>query len=376
MATRVEIIGVRLDLTMDYGRRVLLGIQRCAQARNWRLLFELCEAPTTPAARWLECGVGGMIVQVQNEADLALSKAGFPLVNVSGVRDDALPTVTTNDRAVGRLAAEHLMAIPLTHFAYFNGVPEYNFGQARGEGFRDALREAGFGCEWITTRSYAEALRWLQGLPKPVGLMAPSDQIAGQLLRACSAANYEVRQRVALVGVDNDSRICEYCQPTITSVDQGAEQVGYEAALLLESLMAGAAPPSAPILRAPLGVIVRESSHLNALDPQLAHALMLIRERAAKLNGVEDLLQHVPLSRRTLERLFRIALGRSPLDEINRVRVEHAQRLLIETDLPVREIARQSGMHDTSRLSTALRKSTGLTPLAFRKRSRGDRERS
>jgi LacI family transcriptional regulator len=82
---------------------------------------------------------------------------------------------------------------------------------------------------------------------------------------------------------------------------------------------------------------------------------------------VKDLLAEVPLSRRVLEDRFRKLLGRTPHDEIARVRFERVRQLLRETRLPLAEIARRSGFRNAEYLATAFRRQLGISPNAYRK---------
>ena len=56
-----------------------------------------------------------------------------------------LPRVTTDDVAVGRLAAAHLLSLGLPHFAFFGTKPHY-YSILRERGFRQAIESAGLAC--------------------------------------------------------------------------------------------------------------------------------------------------------------------------------------------------------------------------------------
>ncbi len=106
-------------------------------------------------------------------------------------------------------------------------------------------------------------------------------------------------------------------------------------------------------------------------DPYLRTAVAFIRDNACAGIGVSEVLEQVPVGRRTLEGLFRRELHRSPLQEIQRVRLAVARRLLGSTDLTVETIAAESGFGSVSRLSTAFREAFGVTPSVFRRAERG-----
>lgn len=94
--------------------------------------------------------------------------------------------------------------------------------------------------------------------------------------------------------------------PALTSVKLNAERIGYEAAALLDRLMAGEAAPNRPVLIEPLGVITRRSSDLVATDdPEIARAVQFIRQAACDGISVGDIVQEVAISRSALERRMR-----------------------------------------------------------------------
>ncbi|MCG8402849.1 MAG: helix-turn-helix transcriptional regulator, partial [Firmicutes bacterium] len=83
-------------------------------------------------------------------------------------------------------------------------------------------------------------------------------------------------------------------------------------------------------------------------------------------DSINDIALEAALSRRQLERKFRDWLGRTPAEEIRRLRLARVRELLAETDLSVAEIAKASGFSSLEYMSTAFKSATGLTPLRYR----------
>ena len=73
------------------------------------------------------------------------------------------------------------------------------------------------------------------------------------------------------------------------------------------------------------------------------------------------------VSRRTLERRFEATLGDSVASSIRRAHVERATQLLIDTDLPLDEVADASGFKFARQLRIAFLKSVGSSPNQFRR---------
>src|SRR5262249_15168697 len=150
---------------------------------------------------------------------------------------------------------------------------------------------------------------WLAALSKPVGLMACNDDRGQQVLEACRLSGLQVPDEVAVIGVDNDEFLCNLSSPPLSSINIGAERTGYEAAALLDRLIAGGRPPTDPLLLPPLGVVVRGSTDVVASqDRDLAELIRFVRENACDGLRVEDALRRTSLSQSTMQRRFKALL--------------------------------------------------------------------
>ncbi len=159
--------------------------------------------------------------------------------------------------------------------------------------------------------------------------------------------------------------------PPLSSIALHAQKIGFEAARLLDHLMSGGKPPKAPILLPPEGVVTRQSTNLLAIeDPDVVAGVRYIREHVHQHITVRHLLEAVPVNRRYLERKFKEAIGRTPLQEIRRARLEKAKELLSATDLSMPAIARRSGFPNPERLANVFHDMTAITPTAYRRKFR------
>ena len=199
--------------------------------------------------------------------------------------------------------------------------------------------------------------------------MASYDIRARHVLDACRRAGLAVPDEVAVVGVDNDTFLGDLTDPPLSSVAPDTRRTGYEAAALLDRLMSGRERQRGQaIFVEPLGVVTRRSTDVLALgDADVSAAVRFIREHACDGIAVKDVLEQVPLSRRVLEGRFRKLLGRTPHDEIARIRLERVRQLLRETRLPLSDIAARSGFRTAEYLATAFRREFGTSPDAYRK---------
>ena len=212
---------------------------------------------------------------------------------------------------------------------------------------------------------------WLQGLPKPVGVMATNDLMGQQILEACNRLPLEVPDQVAVVGADNDEPICRIAWPPLSSVIINDQQRGYQAAAVLDRMMSGERPPTEPVYIEPVGVATRASTDIMAIEEAaIVKALRFIREHAHERISVDDVVDQVPLSRSVLERRFRKVVGRSVNNEIVRLRLNKAIELLSETNLEPKSIARRVGFGSQSYMNTVFEKKLGRTPGSYRRLSR------
>lgn len=372
-------IGVLLGLNVDYCRHVMEGISRYALQAGWHMVFQTTDDTEIhgDSSQWRKIKVDGLLIQVVGRATMELARSGSPAVNFSSVLPTAadIPTVSSDNDAVGRMAAEHLMLQPVSHFACF-AEPHRYFSETRGQGFIQTLRQAGHTCSTLVSLSPRQIVEWVQQLPKPVGIFVSSDIHAAVLLNVCQAAGVEIRGRVAVVGVDNSSQVCEATFPRLSSVSLQSERIGWEAAAMLDRMMQAAAQGQRlrpdDVLIPPQSVVERESSVLHIIDAEMAEAMKLIRTNYHNIQSVEDLAERLSISRRTIERRFHQLLGHSPLEEILRVRIAAARQLLVQTHLSVAQIAGQCGFGSATRLGLVFRKMVGCTPTAYRQTMRGE----
>jgi len=373
-------VALLVETSNGYARGLLNGIiAYMREHESWSVyLGEHGRGDDPP--RWLRrWGGDGIIARFETERIAsAVVASGLPAVDVSAARKVApLPWVETDDRAIADAGARHLLERNFRQLA-FCGDDRFNWSRWRSEHFQRAAAKAGVACsvyrpsararrDWDATED--EIGQWLLSLPRPVGVMACYDIRARHVLDACRRVGLAVPDQVAVVGVDNDEFLCDLSDPPLSSVAPDTRRTGYEAAALLDRLMSGRERHRGQaIFVEPLGVVTRRSTDVLALgDAEVSAAVRFIREHACDGIAVKDLLHEIPLSRRVLEGRFRKLLGRTPHDEITRIRFERVRQLLRETRLPLAEIAQRSGFRNAEYLVTAFRREYATSPSAYRK---------
>ena len=205
-----------------------------------------------------EWGGTGIIARIETpEIARAILTTRLPVIALDLKRDQLaadnplsrLSEVCPDSHQAGRMAAEYLLAKRFEQFAFVGVADDPPWSTRRQEGFAQCLATAGFSChdyplprssrerQW--SREQPRMVRWLQSLPKPLGLLACDDDRGRQVLTACRVAGIQVPEDMAVIGVDNDEVLCDVSDPPLASVALDTEKAGYEAAALLDGLMSG-----------------------------------------------------------------------------------------------------------------------------------------
>jgi LacI family transcriptional regulator len=369
-------IGIQLEFAGGYGRGVLRGIMEYANLRtNWKFVMP---PMYSLAKRELDDprAADGVVVMVHAARSVErFRQAGVPIVNTARtmsapeLRRAALPTVIPDDSAVGRMAFDYFRERGFRSFG-FCGHPTASWSRLRCGAFAAQCRRHGFFFS-DSTASDEVSPQWIRSLPRPCAVLAANDRYAWHAIDVCRENDISVPEEIAVLGVDNDVLLTKLVRPTLSSIDLGAERIGFEAAKMLEKLIAGKKAPQQVVELAPSGVITRHSTEVLSIDDEVvAEAARFIREHSSDLISVESVLTEVAMSRRNLERRFRRVMGRSLLDEIRRVHLDRAAKLLRETNLDIPRVAQQSGFASHVRFTTVFREKLGCTPTDYRRQYR------
>lgn len=371
-------VALLIETSNSYARNLLQGVVHYIREHApWSFyLVEQGRGDDPPA--WLDHWNGdGIIARIESQriAD-AVIRTRLPAVDLSAGRFvPTLPWVETDDVAIARLAADHLLQRGFKQFA-FCGDRRFQWSRRRSEAFRDLVKKVGYTSTEYDPSSAGEEVaaqsvglqRWIGSLPKPVGVFACYDIRGQQVLDACRNAEVAVPEEVAVIGVDNDELLCELAYPPLSSIIPNARRAGYEAAALLDRMMSGKLVPVEETRIEPLGVHLRQSTDVLAIeDAHVVQALRFIREHACDPIDVADLLKVVPLSRRILEKRFMRLLNRSPHAEILAVRISRVKQLLSDTERSLEDIAARAGFEHPEYMSVVFKRETGVSPGAFRK---------
>ncbi|MEO8205498.1 MAG: substrate-binding domain-containing protein [Chthoniobacterales bacterium] len=325
----------------------------------------------------------GLITRVLNPSDAKLMRTyGVPVVNISGfMANPGFPSVIIDYALSARFVADHLLARRFHSFGYY-GQLKTNPSLLQSCHFEQAIHTAGFPCglHFHTWPSHAYAVdpadqldlrEWVKSLPKPVGIFCGGDRYAWELSKACVALGLIVGKDVGIVGFGNEEFFCKTRHPQLSSVTTSPDRIALEAAAMLLHLINGEAPPTEP-LRLPAPVIARASSDQFVTDdPHVAMALKFIQDHLNQPLSIQAVMEHVPLSRDSLERRFRKHLDYTIMETIHLLKIDHIKHLLISTPKTMEEIAHACGLSGGPYLTTLFREKVGVTPSEYRSSFQG-----
>src|SRR5712672_3409461 len=343
-----------------YDYRLHRGIEKFAQEHGWYLSANLSREKVIP---WGWEG-DGILAWLGAGDDLAefVKRAKRPTVDFSFRRPYlAFPRVLEDHPHAAKLVAEHFLSRGFTNFMFYSDADNWSY-ELRGHqsvSYRTGREQ------WRRKRNWLA--RCIKQAPKPLGVFAANDEQAMDVLEACESAGLAVPERVAIVGAENYLLAPDAMHTPISSVDTNLETLGYRGAALLDKLMSGRRAPAEPIRIPAAGLVTRKSSDLLAVEHSgLAKSLRYIWEHNHEPISVKDLVGIAAMSRRGLHNAFLEHLGRTPGQELHRLRIERAKKLLAETNQKIETLAGMCGYQSANSFCVAFKQTTGMSPKQFR----------
>lgn len=377
-------IALLFNANKVYDRQVIAGIGQyitCTRVK-WDLFMEEdFRSRTVGIRQWRGDGIiADFDDPMVAEAASALS---IPVVAVGGSYADeshypaGIPYVATDNQKLVQLAYDQLIEHGLQRFAFFGKPPspDNRWAHEREMWFRrlaaaDGLE--GFVYHGSPTsaggwgRAQEEVAEWVGSLPKPIGIIAATDARARQLLQACIVADVPVPEQVAIVGIDNDPIVQMLSCIRLSSVIQGAEEMGRTAAQLLHQMLHGGDYSGTRVLVPPAGINVQASSQYQCIrSPHVMRARHYIRQYACMGIKTEQVACYAGISRTSLEEHFKRELKKSVHQVILDHKLETARHMLANPLVSLSDVAVRSGFTSLQYMYAVFRREFNCTPKQY-----------
>ncbi|MEM7319087.1 MAG: GlxA family transcriptional regulator [Pseudomonadota bacterium] len=106
----------------------------------------------------------------------------------------------------------------------------------------------------------------------------------------------------------------------------------------------------------------------RAKSPSVNQALAVMQEHLESPLSIPDIARRIGRTQKTLESRMRAELGAGPAKVYRRLRLNLARKLVVETTLPISEIALRAGYENASAMTRAYRQAFGAAPTDMRGR--------
>lgn len=365
-----------------YFPEVHAGIVDYARSANWMLYDGKCYLPSNP---YTEPCDGMLVIVAQKEMADWAKKQTCPKVRLlCSSFAEKEPSVETDPKAIGSRGAEHFLTLGAPNCVFYTGwmIGE---NELMWNGFKSAMAAAGRTATLLNFgegRSIENSLRisreerwqWLaeklSHLPRPLAVMAEDDRFVYDVVEAANRLGWRIPEDLAVLGADDRELILGKIPIPISSVDSQLRKIGWEGAALLDRILDGETPPSAPIRIAPGEVKARRSTATFVCDqPAVNTAVTFLRNHFHESLRIDGIARVAGLSERSLQNLFKQHVGCTISEELSRVRLAHAARLLRETDLKLDSVAHESGLRSAKYLCEVFRAAFQTTPATYRERT-------
>ncbi|KGI22249.1 DNA-binding transcriptional regulator [Hoylesella timonensis] len=378
------------DFTEAYAHHLLQGILTYAKQKDQEA-WVVCRMPPSYKETYGIKGVvewakkwdaNAIIGRFNHDDDIDLFRRNGIIAIAQDFkrRFNNIPNITSNYHDTGRLAAQFFIEKGYKHFAFY-GYKDTVWSDERCEGFYEGIREAGYGKNFYTyTNQQLETLwyydttpllNWLNQLPQQTAVFCCDDNQGNKITEICKSNSIKIPEHLAVLGVDNDTTLCELSDPPLSSIHLDIEAGGYETAELIMNLMKQKDFQPQDVIIKAISIINRASTNSFATnDMYINEALEFIHSNLDKALNVTDLVKKLPLSRRLLEMRFKKVTGRSVYNYIIYNRIEEFARKIHETDKPINEIATEMEFYNYSNLVQQFKQIKGCTPTEFRKRNK------
>ncbi|MDR0489064.1 MAG: LacI family DNA-binding transcriptional regulator [Propionibacteriaceae bacterium] len=201
------------------------------------------------------------------DSELARLRIPYVIVDPIGIVPPGVPVVGATNTEGGRTAVDHLVELGHRRIAIITGPKNITCAQQRLDGYQAGLARAGIqpNPDYVHYGDFEveggyKAAKALLALPDPpTAIFAGSDLQANGVYRAASEEGLILPQDLSVVGFD-DSPLCDWMIPTLTTIRQPLEDMARQATRILLSITNGQGYPGTTNIQLATSLVVREST--------------------------------------------------------------------------------------------------------------------
>lgn len=386
-------VALILPMSFEYAQRVRQGVLDWAESHGCWQVIELdpreADIPETLAGH-----LDGVIVWLTGpqptlekfrEFKLPVVHVGMPYPQRKADSSTGECRITFDRRTLNDLAIDHFRSLGVGCIGYL--------GLDLKPGGRWAMRVAdlrrkvlALGHEWTAFDLHPRhpigdpTLIWqghripglvefLEQTPNSTGLLCQDDYIGAMVCTTARELGIEIPGHLAVLG-QGDRTIGRGGACSLSSIELPGEAIGREASSMLEERMAGKHPKPPSRLLPCHRILVRESTGGLSGEPSIERAKRHFDRHCLDGVTVGELASLAACSPPTLRRRFQQTYGFEISEEARRRRIKEAKRLLIESELDIREIGRRCGFPHPPNFFNFMRRQTGIGPSAYREAHR------
>lgn len=260
---------------------------------------------------------------------------------------------------IGSAGADYLVGTGRCHsYAYIHFRTDertYEWDRRRYLSFRNRLKAKGLVCHDLHSPDEIDRLA------RPIGILAANDEVAYETIQHCRERRIRVPESALVIGVDNDTLICENSSPQITSIFPDFEKEGQLAAEALEQMMSGK--------RASFGknrksicvgvkeIVCRGSTVMVSHSGRMVQkAVAIIKAKATNGISVDDVVAEMGCSRRLADLRFRELMNMSIGQMIINTKLDEVRRRLLSSNDSFASIASSVGYVNLAHLGTLFKR--------------------
>lgn len=368
------------DYSSEYDRRLLRGIMRYSKEHGPWSFYRLSSEYRSGEENLRELAqiardwkADAVIGRWADEDLKSLEELHIPIVLQNYRKRSTIHSNITGDYiGTGVMAAKYLYSKNYSSFA-FVGISGVLWSDERFVGFSEEVNRLGGQLYRYTMDESAKTdmgslYHWLKELPPHTGVFCCDDERALKVTEVCRSNGIDIPQSLGVLGVDNDDLVCCISDPPISSIQLDVEQGAYLLCQRLHQQILHPETKAFSLVIKPVQIIERQSTATITSDPMVKKLVDYIDGHYREKLSVEEMLQNIPLSRRSIESRFKKEMGRSIYTYVLDCRINRVAQLLLTSDKSILQICEEAGIQDPDSLTKLFRNRFSCSPAEYRTR--------